>query len=56
MASSEETPAEAPPKEEQQKCRKVMLTGFGGYNKLHVQELALPEPEKGEVRIQVYAR
>lgn len=35
--------------------RAVMLTGFGGLNKLRVTKKAMPEPQDGEVKIRVKA-
>lgn len=35
--------------------RAVVLTGFGGLNKLRVTKKAMPEPQEGEVKIRVKA-
>lgn len=41
----------ADPKE----MRAVLLTGFGGLNKLKVTKKPMPEPQEGEVKIRVKA-
>lgn len=35
--------------------RAVILTGFGGLNKLKVSKKPMPEPQEGEVKIRVKA-
>ncbi|KAL0187905.1 hypothetical protein M9458_015004, partial [Cirrhinus mrigala] len=35
--------------------RAVMLTGFGGLNKLKVTKKPMPDPQEGEVKIRVKA-
>lgn len=35
--------------------RAVILSGFGGLNKLRVTKKAMPEPQEGEVKIRVKA-
>lgn len=35
--------------------RAVILSGFGGLNKLRVTKKAMPEPQDGEVKIRVKA-
>ena len=35
--------------------RAVILTGFGGLNKLRVTKKMMPEPQQGEVKIRVKA-
>lgn len=35
--------------------RAVILSGFGGLNKLRVSKKAMPEPQNGEVKIRVKA-
>lgn len=35
--------------------RAVLLTGFGGLNKLKVTKKPMPEPQRGEVKIRVKA-
>lgn len=35
--------------------RAVILTGFGGLNKLKVTKKPMPEPQEGEVKIRVKA-
>ncbi|PFX31367.1 Synaptic vesicle membrane protein VAT-1-like [Stylophora pistillata] len=41
---------------EQETMRCVVLTGYGGYNKLEVQKYAKPKPMNGQVVIRVHAR
>lgn len=40
---------------EQETMRCVVLTGYGGYNKLEVQKYAKPKPMKGQVVVRVHA-
>ncbi|MBN3294625.1 VAT1L protein, partial [Polypterus senegalus] len=35
--------------------RAVVLSGFGGLNKLRVTKKAMPEPQEGEVKVRVKA-
>ena len=40
---------------EQETMRSVVLTGYGGYNKLEVQKYAKPKPMNGQVVVCVHA-
>lgn len=40
---------------EQETMRSVVLTGYGGYNKLQVQKYAKPKPMNGQVVVRVHA-
>ena len=35
--------------------RSIVLTGYGGYNKLQVQKYAKPKPMNGQVVVRVHA-
>lgn len=40
---------------EQETMRSVVLTGYGGINKLQVQKYAKPKPMNGQVVVRVHA-
>lgn len=40
---------------EQETMRSVVLTGYGGINKLQVQKFAKPKPMNGQVVVRVHA-
>ena len=40
---------------EQETMRSIVLTGYGGYNKLQVQKYAKPKPMNGQVVVRVHA-
>lgn len=51
-AKEPESAVNAPDSKE---MRAVLLSGFGGLNKLKVTKKAMPEPQEGEVKIRVKA-
>lgn len=51
-AKESESVVNAPDSKE---MRAVLLSGFGGLNKLKVTKKAMPEPQEGEVKIRVKA-
>ena len=44
-----------PDQPKQESMRSVVLTGYGGYNKLQVQKYAKPKPVQGQVVVKVHA-
>lgn len=52
---AEETAPANPEKEEEKLCRCVVLTGFGGLNKVEVQLRPKPKPAEGHVLVKVHA-
>lgn len=48
-------PENEPSSGDAKEMRAVVLTGFGGLNKLRLTKKAMPEPQNGEVKIRVKA-
>lgn len=40
---------------EKEMMRSIVLTGYGGYDKLQVQKLTKPKPANGQVVVRVHA-
>ena len=51
----EEKAEEKKEQPEQERMRSIVLTGYGGYNKLQVQKLVKPKPTNGQVLVRVHA-
>ena len=44
-----------PNQPEMESMRSIVLTGYGGYDKLQVQKYAKPKPMQGQVVVKVHA-